>query len=135
MVLTTAEVCEFLDISKSTLFRLEKEKKIPIPKRVKQNRLYSSSQIEAILKREYSKYIKGTNPNDFDNLKKIETEKSLYKLITRKYGGSDELKYYEELTAEEIIKALKILIKYYDPLEPIFCTTLEIITTKCKKLR
>lgn len=138
--LSSAEVCELFEISKSTLFRWEKEKRFPKPLRDSNNqRLYSIDQIKAINERKrYSQYEKFTateDPNNISNLKKIHIENSLYKLIIGNAGGIKELKEHGRLEPDEIITAIKILLRCHMPDSIFFCETIEMIANKCKLLQ
>lgn len=128
---STAEICEMFDISKSTLFRWEKEGGLPpVERDVNGQRLYSQVHLEAISKRlikRLGKEIEQAASRDNDRTLQALTETvSLRKFLAGDETGLRELGEYEQLPSEMITQLLRVAVERSRPGERLFCDILEV---------
>lgn len=133
---TPAQICKMFDISKSTLFRWEREGHIPPARRDWQGyRQYTSEHVQALLKRRVAKLMSGRNegPATQKKLEQYTELASLQKFINQKDKlGLNELAEHEFLSAETIHRLLQEAQRY-DPADEVFGQIIELVYSQTRK--
>jgi hypothetical protein len=134
----TAEVCEKFDIHRNTLFRWEKEGRIPQPPRnLRGERQYTSEQLQAVARiiqtrrhgRLYAHIVKGTSTDDRERLRELGEENALFKFVyLHDLTGLTELREYSPLRPSMIRQLLKFALDDSDPLDSLFWEILSFIS-------
>ena len=138
-VYSTVEICHMLQISKSTLFRWEREQLLPpVGRDLMNQRQYTDAHVQAIRARrlkqlgarlEYSDRVK-----DDAALQEIWEAITLYKFLGGNVLGLDELAGYRRLSPATIRQLLEVALNDYDVGSDIFCKILHIALEKSRLL-
>ena len=136
---STAEICHMLQISKSTLFRWEREELLPpVGRDLTNQRLYTDKHVQAIRARrlkqlgarlEYSDRVK-----DDAALQEIWEAITLYKFLGGNVLGLDELAGYRRLSPDTITQLLEVALHEYEVGSETFCKILHIALEKSRLL-
>ncbi len=128
---STAKVCEMFEISKSTLFRWEREKVgwlPPVRRDINDERQYTSDHIEAI--RKYlnkKKYRSATSAEDVARLGEVEEKATLRKFISQRELATLHNLGERELSDETIKQLLQIALEDYSPRNDVFREIIKVI--------
>jgi DNA-binding transcriptional MerR regulator len=132
-IYTTAEVCEMLDLSKSTLFRWEREGILPpVPRDITGQRRYGQEHLRLInekqresLGRRYEQIAEKNN--DPANFWAIHEAQAVRELIEGDLTGLYDLHENPQLSAKTIRQLLQIALDRYQPNESAFSEIIEVI--------
>ncbi len=129
---TTAEVCDMFGISKSTLFRWEREGLLPkIDRDIDGHRRYSREQIRAISKRQKVKlkrrYAQATESDDDEYLDEIQEMISLQKFFEGDEAGLSELAELPSVSSNTLHQLIKIAFEQYKPGEKTYCEIIRVL--------
>ena len=137
---STVEVCDLFGISKSTLFRWERESWLPpVPRDANGQRQYTNQHLKAIAERLRQRY-KG----QFEQASKAEDEERMgvilqtlayLKFLEGNPTGLEELKAHTSLPTHIVHHLARILAEYYTPDDPEFCDIVQVLHTHCKGRR
>ena len=136
-IYTTAEVCEMFNLSKSTLFRWEREGVLPpIPREIGGQRKYGQEHLRLISERQKEKlkrsYAQIAESGDEDSYWEISETLALNKFLEGDPTGLLELREHPQVSAETQMQLLKIAVEQYRPGDPVFH---EIISVICEHSR
>ncbi len=135
-IYTPAQICKMFDVSKSTLFRWEREGHIPPAQRDWQGyRQYTSEHVQALLKKHLDKLMSrgSEGPATQEKLERYTELASLQKFINGKDKlGLSELAEHESLSAETIYRLLQEAQRY-DPSDEMFGQIIELVYNKTRK--
>lgn len=136
---STAEVCEMFSISKSTLFRWEREGSISPANRDKTDqRLYTEENLREIGQRLENqlktKFKRRIGTDDEKEIAKAHEELYVWKFIQNEPSALDELENYPILSADSIRKLCRINLERNEPSSITFYRVAKIIADKSKKL-
>ncbi len=134
---STNDVCEFFNISKSTLFRWEKEARIGPIKRSAGERVYLNADLSKIIQLKLAAlYEKAARLDNAEEIHEIDYKKSLYKIFCGNKIGLDELREYnykkKEFPPDDIKLLLKFTIDRYNPNEPYFVQVIDLVSKMCR---
>ena len=129
---TTAEVCEMFNISKSTLFRWERDGVLPsIPRDISGQRRYTQEHLHLISKRQNEKlgrrFEQIAEQGDEDSYWAISETLALNKFLEGDSTGLLELAEHPKISADIQLQLLKIAIDQHQPGDPIFNEIIKII--------
>ena len=134
--LTTAEVCDLFDISRSTLFRWERERSIPAPQRDRRKanqRMYSQDDLSAIR----AKYLRGLfragfESEDLEALRTAQETLSLQKMVGGDLVGVEELiNSSAPLSTLAIKQLLRVVSDRFDPTDETFEEAVRTVLKSC----
>lgn len=131
-IYATAEVCEMFGISKSTLFRWEREGLLPaVPRDINGQRQYNLDHISAIsgrqkvkLGRQFAHAIKTGNET---SLMQISEAVALRKFLEGDVTGLYELAELPEVSNETLLQIMQIGMDQYEPGDPTFCEIIRVL--------
>ncbi len=131
-VYSTAEICEMFDISKSTLFRWEREGILdPVPRDISNQRQYGQEHITAISeiqKEKLSKrYERAMTRGNANGVLKIAEAVSLRKFLEQDMTGLYELAEMQDVSGDTLKQLMKIALEEYDPDDEIFCEIVRVL--------
>lgn len=136
-IYSPAEVCEKLNISKSTLFRWEDNGYIPAPDRnLRGERRYTQSDLEAIARfvqsrrhrQRYAQILAEDNEDTRPKLEELGEQNALFKFVNlRNPTGLAELREYSPLQPSTICELLRVAANDYNPTEDRFWDILDVI--------
>jgi len=129
---TTAEICEMFGISKSTLFRWEREELLPlIPRDIGGQRQYTQEHINAISERQKTqlgkRYQRAVEAGDEDGLQQISEAVALRKFLEGDTTGLYELAELPEVSDDTLRQLLQLALDQYAPGERIFCEIIRVL--------
>lgn len=129
---TTAEVCELFNISKSTLFRWEREGILPpIPRDLGGQREYGKEHLRKISDKQKEKIHRRLDQiaekSEPDNQMVLFETLSLNKFLEGNTIGLFELREHDQISAQTQMQLLKIAVDQYRPGDPIFNEIIEIV--------
>ena len=130
-VYSTAEVCELFQIHKSTLFRWEREGRLPnIPRRAGQRqfseehlKMISQLKLEALSRQ----YANAAKREDLQELEALHPQISWYKLLGGAILGVNELKQMENISDEMIVNLLRVAIDRFSPEDQLFWNIIQAV--------
>ncbi len=135
---STAEVCDLFSISRSTLFRWEKEDWFPSVERDEMGqRQYTDTHLRAI-----AHYLQQRYKRQFEQALGAEDERrmltvlrvlSFIKFLEGRMEGLQELAEYNELPDHMIRQLLRFALDRYTPSDPEFCKVMEVVHEQCRK--
>ena len=131
-VYSTAEICEMFDISKSTLFRWEREGILdPVQRDISNQRQYGQEHITAISeiqKEKLSKrYERAMTRGNANGVLKIAEAVSLRKFLEQDMTGLYELAEMRDVSGDTLKQLMKIALEEYDPDDEIFCEIVRVL--------
>jgi len=129
---STAEICEMFSISKSTLFRWERDGHLPsIPRDITGQRQYSQEHIKAIserqkkqLSRQYAHAIKA---GDEESLIQISEAVALRKFLEGDVTGLYELAELSTVSPDTLRQIMQIALEQYNPEDQLFCEIIRVL--------
>ena len=129
---TTVEICEMFSISKSTLFRWERESLLPaIPRDITGQRQYRQTHITAISERQKiqlgKRYERASDAGDETSLLLISEAVSLRKFLEGDVTGLYELSECESVSPETLKQLMQIGLEQFEPGEKIFCEIIRVL--------
>ncbi len=135
---STVEICELFGISKSTLFRWERESWLPpVPRDANGQRQYTNVHLKAIAKRlrkRYSgQYEQASKSEDVERMATIQQTLSYIKFLEGDPTGLQELKAHPSLPGHIIRHLTRILADYYTPDDPEYCDLVHVLYKHCRK--
>jgi DNA-binding transcriptional MerR regulator len=131
-IFSTAEVCEMFSISKSSLFRWEREGLLPaIPRDINGQRQYNPDHISAISKRQKKKlgkqYAHAIKTGDETSLLQISEAVAMRKFLEGDVTGLYELAELPEVSNETLLQIMQIGMDQYEPGDPTFCEIIRVL--------
>ncbi len=135
---STVEVCELFGISRSTLFRWEKEGWFPHVERDEMGqRLYTDTHLRAIaqrLKERYKRqYEQALSAEDKRRMENLARALSFVKFLEGKMEGLQELAEYDELPDHIITQLLRFALERHTPSDAEFCQIMYVVYDQCRK--
>lgn len=135
---STVEVCNLFGISRSTLFRWEREAWFPRVERDETGqRLYTNDHLRAIadyLRRRYKRQLEqAMNAEDRGRMLTIMRALSFVKFLQGRMEGLQELAEYNELPDAMVRQLLRYALEHYAPSDPEFCQIIHVLHTHCQK--
>jgi hypothetical protein len=129
---STAEVCEMFNISKSTLFRWEKEGQLPaVPRDLTGQRQYSQEHLSAIsdrqkqqLGKQFAHAIKAGNET---SLLRISEAIAMRKFLEGDITGIYELAELQEVSDDTLRQLMQLGLDQFDPRDRIFCEIIRVL--------
>ena len=141
---TPADLCEMLNISKSTLFRWEREGVLPSPTRdqtdQRHGRIYTQEHIQAIGQKQKEQFEKqyeqaGKDRSwDSRSLKDLLETNSLRKFLEGNEIGLRELREYDQLLPKTIRTLLQVALEQCVPEDDIFYNIIQVVYEQISKL-
>jgi DNA-binding transcriptional MerR regulator len=136
---STAEICEMFGISKSTLFRWERDGQLPaIPRDITGQRQFSREHLIAIserqkkqLSRQYAHAIKA---DDQDSLKQISEAVAMRKFLEGDVTGLYELAELETVSSDTLRQIMQIGLEQYNPGDQTFCEIIRVLWEHSREL-
>jgi DNA-binding transcriptional MerR regulator len=128
---STAEICEMFGVSKSTLFRWERDGFLPsVDRDVNGQRQYSQIHLEAIsgrlIKRLGKEMVQAATRENDQALQALTEAVSLRKFLAGDETGLRELAEYDRLPPDTILQLLRVAIERSRPGDPLFCDILKV---------
>lgn len=138
-IYSTAEICEMFGISKSTLFRWEREGQLPtIPRDISGQRQYSIDHVTAISKRQKKQLGKrfehAIKAGDEDSLQQISEAVAIRKFLEGDITGLYELAELPEVSHNTLRQIMQIGLEQYEPGDPTFCEIIRVIWEHTRNL-
>lgn len=138
---TPAEICKMFDISKSTLFRWEREGEISPPDRdLRQRRYYTQKHraeiAELLMRRDYERMMRAEKePGAEERMKALSEQISLRKFVhLQDRTGLYQLAEHETLSSDTIHQLLQEAQRY-EPSSDVFREIIRVIYEKTVKSR
>lgn len=138
-----AELCDILNISKSTLFRWEREGVLPSPTRdqsdQRHGRIYTQEHVQAISQKQREQFEKqfehaGKDKSwDRRTLKDLLETNSLRKFLEGNEIGLRELREYDQLQAKTIRTLLQVALEQCEPDDDIFYEIIRVAYEQSRK--
>lgn len=131
-VYSTAEICEMFGISKSTLFRWEREGQLPvIPRDISGQRQYTLDHVAAISERQKKqlgkRYAHAIKAGDETSLIRISEAVALRKFLEGDITGLYELAELPEVSNETLLQIMQIGLDQYEPGDQTFCEIIRVL--------
>ncbi len=131
-IYSTAEICEMFGISKSTLFRWEREGLLPtIPRDISGQRQYNLDHITAISERQKKqlgkRYAHAIKAGDETSLLQISEAVAMRKFLEGDVTGLYELAELPEVSNETLLQIMQIGMDQYKPRDPTFCEIIRVL--------
>jgi DNA-binding transcriptional MerR regulator len=134
---TPAELCDMLNISKSTLFRWEREGVLPSPTRdqsdQRHGRIYTQEHVQAIGQKQKEQferqYEQASKDRSWDSrsLKDLLETNSLRKFLEGNDIGLRELREYDQLLPKTIRTLLQVTLEQCEPEDDIFYGIIQVV--------
>ena len=129
---STAEICEMFGISKSTLFRWEREGLLPtIPRDITGQRQYGQVHITAISKRQKAqlgkRFDRAVEAGDETSLLLISEAVALRKFLEGDITGLYELSELENVSNETLKQLMQIGLEQFEPGDEVFCEIVRVL--------
>jgi predicted site-specific integrase-resolvase len=141
---TPSELCEMLNISKSTLFRWEREGVLPAPTRdqsdQRHGRIYTREHIQAIGEKQKEQlekqYVQANKERSWDrkSLQELLESNSLRKFLEGNEIGLRELREYDQLLPKTIRTLLQVAMEQCEPDDDIFSDIIQVVYEQSRKL-
>ena len=141
---TPAELCDMLHISKSTLFRWEREGVLPSPTRdqsdLRHGRIYTYEHIQAIGQKQKEQFVRqyeqASKEKSWDSrsLQELLEANSLRKFLEGNEIGLRELRENDLLLPKTIRTLLQVAIEQCEPDDNIFCDIIQVVYEQSLKL-
>ena len=134
-VYSTAEICQMFQISKSTLFRWEREQLLPpVGRDLMNQRQYTQQHLQAIrdkrMKQLGARLEQTDRLQDDAALQEIWEAITLHKFLGGNPLGLDELAGYRRLAPETIFQLLQVALEHHDIGSDSFCRILQVVLDK-----
>ncbi|MCJ7700131.1 MAG: MerR family DNA-binding transcriptional regulator [Anaerolineales bacterium] len=131
-VYSTAEICEMFGISKSTLFRWEREDLLPrIPRDISGQRQYNLDHITAISERQKKqlgkRYADAIKTGDESSLQQISEAVAIRKFLEGDITGLYELAELPEVSSDTLLQIMQIGLEQYEPGDHTFCEIVRVL--------
>ena len=131
-IFSTAEVCEMFGISKSTLFRWEREGLLPaIPRDINGQRQYKRDHITAISERQKKRlgkqFAHAIKTGDENSLLHISEAVAVRKFFEGDVTGLYELAELPEVSSETLLQIMQIGMDQYEPGDQTFCEIIRVL--------
>jgi DNA-binding transcriptional MerR regulator len=138
-VYSPAEICEMFSISKSTLFRWEREGWFPrVGRDLTGQRQYTQDHLRAISQKQKEQLAKqferAAGTEDDAGLREIAEAVSLRKFLEGDMTGLYELAEYPQLSLQNIRQLLRTAMERCEPGEGIFCEIIRVVWEQGCKL-
>jgi hypothetical protein len=132
LVYSTAEICEIFNISKSTLFRWEKEGQIPpVPRDLSGQRQYTQEHISAISERQKQqlgkRYAQAIKTGSETNLLRISEAISMRKFLEGDVTGLYELAELQEVSSDTLRQLMQLGLDRFEPGNKVFCEIIRVL--------
>jgi len=137
---STVEICQMFDISKSTIFRWEKQRILPkVDRDETGQRIYTRKHFEAIsqqlMQRLAQEFNRAASDEDTRNMAKLHEAMALQKFLSGDMLGLSELAEQKSLSGETISRLLHFLVEQrYEPGDERFCRIAQVIYEQSCKL-
>ncbi len=136
---STAEICEMFSISKSTLFRWEREDLLPpIPRDITGQRQYTQAHISAISERQKAqlskRFQRASEAGDETSLQMIAEAVSLRKFLEGDITGLYELSELETISHDTQKQLMQMGLEQFEPGDPVFCEIIRVLWMKNRPL-
>ena len=138
-IFATAEVCEMFGISKSTLFRWEREGLLPpVPRDISGQRQYNLDHISAISERQKKQlgrqFEHAIKTGDQSTLLQISEAVAIRKFLEGDITGLYELAELPEVSNETLLHIMQIGLDQYEPGDRTFCEIIRVLWEHTRKL-
>lgn len=129
---TTAEICEMFGISKSTLFRWEKEEQLPhIPRDINGQREYDLDHIHAISERQKKqlsrRYAHAIKVGSETSLLRISEAVAIRKFLEGDITGLYELAELPDVSTDTLRQIMQIGLDRFEPGDRTFCEIIRVL--------
>ena len=136
---TPAQICEMFGISKSTLFRWERDGRLPpVHRDLANQRQYTRAHIQAISELQKGKlgqqFARVAAAEDLEQQEAVMEAVSLRKFLEGDMTGLYELGEYARPSAETVRQLLRIALDQYEPDSDEFRELVETVLKQSKKL-
>jgi len=131
-IYSTVEICEMFKISKSTLFRWEKEGQLPaVPRDITGQRQYSQEHIRTISKRQKQQlgkqFAHAIKTGNESNLLQISEAISMRKFLEGDITGIYELAELPEISQDTLRQLMQLGLNQFEPGDRIFCEIIRVL--------
>jgi DNA-binding transcriptional MerR regulator len=131
-IYATAEICEMFSISKSTLFRWEREGQLPpIPRDISGQRQYNLDHLIAISERQKKKlgvqYAHAIKAGNEISLLQISEAVAMRKFLEGDITGLYELAELPEVSNDTLKQIMQIGLDQYEPGDRTFCEIIRVL--------
>jgi len=138
-VYSTAEICELFGISKSTLFRWERENLLPsIPRDISGQRLYTQDHVLAISERQKKqlgkRFERAVEAGDETSLIRIQEAVALRKFLEGDVTGLYELEELPAVSNGTLKQIMQIGLDQYEPGDQTFCEIIRVLWEHSREL-
>jgi hypothetical protein len=138
-IYATAEVCEMFGISKSTLFRWEREGTLPpVPRDISGQRQYNLDHISAISERQKKRlgkqYAHAIKSGDEKSLLHISEAVAIRKFLEGDITGLYELAELPEVSNETLLQIMQIGLDQFEPGDRTFCEIIRVLWEHTRNL-
>jgi DNA-binding transcriptional MerR regulator len=138
-IFATAEVCEMFGISKSTLFRWEREGLLPpVPRDMTGQRQYNLDHISTISERQKKQlgkqYAQAIKTGDEASLLQISEAVAIRKFLEGDITGLYELAELPEVSNETLLQIMQIGLEQYEPGDRTFCEIIRVLWEHSRSL-
>jgi DNA-binding transcriptional MerR regulator len=138
-IYATAEVCEMFGISKSTLFRWEREGLLPpVPRDISGQRQYNLDHISAISEKQKKRlgkqFAHAIKSGDERSLLKISEAVAIRKFLEGDITGLYELAELPEVSNETLLQIMQIGLDQYEPGDRTFCEIIRVLWEHTRNL-
>jgi DNA-binding transcriptional MerR regulator len=129
---STSEICAMFNISKSTLFRWEKEGLLPVVSRdISGKRQYSHEHISAISERQKRRlgkqFAHAIEAGSEGNIIKISEALAIRKFLEGDITGIYELAELPEISTETLRQLMQIGLDQFQPGDRMFCEIIRVL--------
>ena len=138
-IYATAEVCEMFGISKSTLFRWEREGLLPpVPRDISGQRQYNLDHISAISERQKKRlgkhFAHAIKSGDEKSLLQISEAVAIRKFLEGDITGLYELAELPEVSNETLLQIMRIGLDQFEPGDRTFCEIIRVLWEHTRNL-
>jgi transcriptional regulator with XRE-family HTH domain len=131
-IFSTAEICEMFGISKSTLFRWEREGKLPpISRDITGQRQYNQEHITAISEKQKKqlgkRYAHAIQAGNDASLLLISEAVAIRKFLEGDITGLYELAELPEVSHDTLKQLMQIGLEQYEPGDQTFCEIIRVL--------
>jgi DNA-binding transcriptional MerR regulator len=137
-IYSTAEICEMFEISKSTLFRWEKDGELPVvPRDISGQRQYTQEHISAISERQKKRlgkqFARAIKSGSEANLLRISEAVSIRKFLEGDLTGLYELAELPEVSDDTLRQLMQIGLDQFEPRERTFCEIIRVLREQTRQ--
>ena len=138
-IYSTAEICEMFGISKSTLFRWEREGRLPpIARDISGQRQYDQRHINAVSEKQKKqlgkRYAHAIRAGNETSMRLISEAVAIRKFLEGDITGLYELAELPGVSTETLRKIMQIGLEQYEPGDRTFCEIIRVLWEHTREL-